>query len=94
MYYLLYNSKPQTVRAVRFTGKNVTQLRVFMDGAPHQFRLMEDGEYELDIPTRRGLKTVNAGDYVTCDEEGEFRVWSAKEFNDRFEATEGRVELE
>lgn len=93
MRYYLYNSKPTSVRAVKFTGHNVTQARLFLDNAPHQFRLMNDGEYELDIPTRRGMKTAFAGNYITCDEEGEFRVWTEKEFLDRYEATRASVEM-
>jgi hypothetical protein len=54
---------------------------------------MEDSEYELDIPTRRGMKTVVGGNYITCDEEGEFRVWTEKEFLDRYEATGASVEM-
>lgn len=93
MRYHLYNSKPTTVRAVKFTGHNVTQTRIFLNDALHQFRIMEDSEYELDIPTRRGMKTVVGGNYITCDEEGEFRVWTEKEFLDRYEATGASVEM-
>jgi hypothetical protein len=94
MQYFLYNSKPQTVRAVRFTGNNTRVIRPFMDGAPHQFRMMNDGKFELDIPTRKGMKTVRNGQYITCDEEGEFRVWTEEEFTQNFDPTGSYMTIE
>lgn len=94
MIYNFYYSKPQRVRAVKFTGNNTRVIVPFMDGAPHQFRMMNDGKYELDIPTRRGMKTAFTGDYITCDEEGDFRVWSEKEFLEKFDKSEETIEKE
>lgn len=94
MIYHLYHSKPSVVRAVKFTGNNTRVIRPFLDGAPHQFRMMNDGKFELDIPTRRGMKTVRDGNYITCDAEGEFRVWSEQEFNSNYDPTGDTITLE
>lgn len=93
MIYSIYNTKPVSVRAIKFNGNNVTQLRVFMDGASHQFRLMSNGLYELDVPTPGGFDTVYKDNYLTCDEEGLFHVWTDEKFNSRFQDTGETTEI-
>jgi len=59
-------AKPVTIRAIKWTGKNLQEIVQFTNGLGH----MSNGH--LVIETREGSSRAAIGDWIACGTQGEF----------------------
>ena len=64
----IYKSKPKTIEAIEYTGKNQLEILYFI-GHP-LIGLIKPAR--LKIPTLEGLMTASRGDFIIRGIEGEF----------------------
>lgn len=75
-----YNRKPYTIQAVRYAGD--AEQRGFLSELIPGVVASKAAAY---VPTPRGTKIASVGDYVVQVPDGGFDVYSAQEFDKKFE---------
>lgn len=83
-----YRKKPVEIEAVQYTGKNYTEIMIFVKNSCY-FGPYADGTHELFIRTLEGTMHASVGDYIIKGVDGEFYPCKP----DIFEKTYDRVEI-
>ena len=88
-----YKKKPDVVEAIHWDGGNLQEVMAFV-GAVNRDKIRsyyhaEDLEYEITLNTHEGWETVDVGDWIVKDGQGEFYPCKPWVFEKQYEPVEG-----
>lgn len=66
-----YRKKPVVIDAIQWTGKNTTEVAIFLEGHTNDRGRVDEDRYII-IPTLEGDHKTNVGDWIIKGVKGEF----------------------
>ncbi len=67
-----YKKRPVLIEAVKFTRKNIAEVKSFTKDAAHTFGIIPGGACKCIVDTQKGLCIATEGDYIIKGVVGEF----------------------